>query len=69
MAISIAYGIAYATGLTLILLPVFLSLLNDVRVGISWLRNGKRPTQEEVEPAVKELKNEHELDDSISTHL
>lgn len=69
MAISIAYGIAYATGLTLILLPIFLSLLNDARVGISWVRNGKRPTQEEVEPAVKELKNEHELDDSMSTHL
>lgn len=69
MAISIAYGIAYATGLTLILLPIFLSLLNDVRVGISWVRNGKRPTQEEVEPAVKELKNEHELDDSISAHI
>jgi multidrug efflux pump subunit AcrB len=67
MAVSIAYGIAYATFLTLFLLPVLLSFLNDGRVVLKWVWTGKKPTQEEVEPAVKEIKNEQEMDDHLST--
>jgi multidrug efflux pump subunit AcrB len=66
MAVSIAYGIAYATFLTLFLLPVLLSFLNDGRVVLKWVWTGKKPTQEEVEPAVKEIKNEQEMDDHLS---
>lgn len=54
MAISIAYGIGFATVLTLILLPIFLSFGNTVKVGSKWLVTGKDVTKEEVERAIKE---------------
>ncbi|MEM9679823.1 MAG: efflux RND transporter permease subunit, partial [Bacteroidota bacterium] len=60
MAISISYGIAIATLMTLFILPVFLSFSNTIKVHIKHLRTGKRPTREEVERAIKELKVEHE---------
>jgi len=58
MAISIAYGIAIATVLTLIILPVYLSLSNSLKVHMKWLISGKKITREEVEPAVIELQTE-----------
>ena len=58
MAISIAYGIAFATFLTLILLPVFLSFSNNIKVGTKWLKTGDVVTKEEVERAIKEQKEE-----------
>jgi multidrug efflux pump subunit AcrB len=54
MAISIAYGIGFATVLTLIMLPVFLSFSNQVRVFFKWFRTGKEVSREEVENAIKE---------------
>jgi multidrug efflux pump subunit AcrB len=54
MAISIAYGIAFATVLTLIMLPVFLSFSNSLKKNIKWLKTGKDVTREEVERAIKE---------------
>lgn len=58
MAISIAYGIGIATILTLVILPVYLSLSNSFKVNIKWLISGKRVSREQVEPAVIELKPE-----------
>ena len=58
MAVSIAYGIAFATMLTLVVLPSLMALVNDARVNITHLRRGVRPTREEVEPAIKEMKGE-----------
>ncbi len=58
MAISVAYGIAYATFMTLFLLPLLLALKNSVKVGISWLWNGKKPTKESVERAIIETTRE-----------
>ena len=52
MAISLSYGIIMATLLTLLFLPVLLLTVNNIRLFFS--RNKSR---EEVEPAVKELKN------------
>ena len=60
MAISIAYGIGMATLLTLILLPVFLSVTNSLKVNIKWLSTGKKVTREEVERAIKEQYQDHE---------
>jgi multidrug efflux pump subunit AcrB len=57
MAISIAYGIGVATLLTLLLLPIFLSLTNSLKVQIKWLVTGNKIQREEVERAIKE-KNE-----------
>jgi multidrug efflux pump subunit AcrB len=60
MAISIAYGIGFATFLTLLMLPLFLSFSNKVKVFTKWLKTGDDITAEEVERAIKELKEEEE---------
>jgi len=60
MAISISYGIAIATILTLILLPLLLSVSNQIKVFIKWLKTGEKVTQEEVEGAIIESKFEHD---------
>jgi len=53
MAVSLSYGIIMATLLTLLLLPVMLLTINNIRLFIS-----KTGDRESVEPAVKELKRE-----------
>jgi multidrug efflux pump subunit AcrB len=58
MAISIAYGIGIATLLTLLTLPVLLSLVNESKVLIKWLWRGKKPSRESVERAISEMKYE-----------
>ena len=63
MAISIAYGIIIATGLTLLMLPIMLSFGNYSKVYLKWLWTGVKPTKEEVERAVKELKSERMMAD------
>jgi multidrug efflux pump subunit AcrB len=52
MAISLSYGIIMATLLTLLLLPVMLLTVNNIRLFLS-----KSANREDVEPACKELKN------------
>jgi multidrug efflux pump subunit AcrB len=56
MAISIAYGIAIATVLTLIMLPMMLAVSNSIKVKIKWLITNKAITKEEVERAIIESK-------------
>lgn len=58
MAISIAYGIGFATVLTLIMLPIFLSFSNSTKVGFKWLRTGNKISKEEVERAIIEQHEE-----------
>ena len=68
MAISIVYGIIIATVLTLLLLPIFLSTVNSIKVGALWFWNSEewafwnseKPSYESVERAVKEISAEHE---------
>ncbi len=69
MAISIAYGIGFATVLTLIMLPIFLSFSNKVKVGTKWLATGNVITKEEVERAIKEQKEEVHLQDQMVSKL
>ncbi len=69
MAISIAYGIGFATVLTLIMLPIFLSFSNKVKVGTKWLATGNVITKEEVERAIKEQKEEVYLQGQIVTKI
>ena len=65
MAISIAYGIAFATVLTLLMLPLFLSFGNAVKVASKTLWTGKKVTSEEVERAIREQhEEEHMIEDS-----
>ncbi len=60
MAIALAYGIVMATVLTLLVLPILLSVLNEVRRHGIWFWQGKKPNSQEVEPAIIELKSENE---------
>jgi multidrug efflux pump subunit AcrB len=60
MAISISFGIAYATVLTLLVLPLFLSFNNSIKKNVKWLATGNEVTKEEVERAIKEQKEENE---------
>jgi len=61
MAITVAYGMMIATFITLIVLPVFLVVLNRIKVAVTWVWTGKWPTHEEVEPAIMELESEKEV--------
>ena len=54
MAISIAYGIGFATVLTLIVLPIFLSFSNNVKTTLKWLQTGNIISKEEVERVTRE---------------
>jgi len=51
MALSIAAGIAFATVLTLVLVPSLLTLLSDARLLVHRLRYGFWPKRVELEPA------------------
>lgn len=57
MAISISYGIAIATLLTLLLLPLFLSFGNEVKQWIHWLQTGEKTDISKGNTAEKEQKS------------
>ena len=60
MAISISYGIFIATVLTLVMLPLFLSVSNSIKVFIKWMITGEHVTKEEVERAIIEQMSREE---------
>jgi multidrug efflux pump subunit AcrB len=62
MAVAISYGIGIATVLTLVMLPLLLSLGNSIKVFFKWLRTGEKVTREEVERAIIEQKSEHDAE-------
>jgi CDP-diglyceride synthetase len=51
MAIALAYGVMIGTAFILILLPVLILILNDLRRFFYKLWTGKTKTAEELEPA------------------
>jgi len=51
MALSIAAGVAFATILTLVLIPSLLTILNDLRLLIYRITHGTWPKRVDVEPA------------------
>jgi len=61
MAISISYGLAIGTFLTLLMLPLLLSVSNSLTVFFRWYVTGKKVTKEEVTRAIIE-KNYEELE-------
>ena len=56
MAITITYGILFATLFILLFFPILISCANDIRRIIHWVWNGVWVEAHEVEPAYKELK-------------
>ena len=61
MALSIVYGIILATFLTLLLLPLLLSVSNSIKVYLRWLWTGNKPTRESVERSVKEINGDNHV--------
>ncbi|MFK7983936.1 MAG: efflux RND transporter permease subunit [Saprospiraceae bacterium] len=53
MAISVAFGLIFITVIILVLLPVFIIATNRIKVYAQWLWEGKKPSLESVESAVK----------------
>jgi multidrug efflux pump subunit AcrB len=53
MCVSVAFGVAFATIITLVIQPAFLAILNDLRRVVYYLRKGVWPTPEEVEPGAE----------------
>lgn len=53
MAITIASGVAFASFLTLVVIPCLLYILNDLRLAGYFLLRGQWPTREQVEPATR----------------
>ena len=60
MAVSISYGIGIATVLTLVMLPLLLSVSNAIKVFTKWMITGEKVTNEEVERAIIESKYEND---------
>jgi multidrug efflux pump subunit AcrB len=60
MAVSISYGIAMATVLTLVMLPLLLAISNSLKVYVKMLITGKKVSREEVERAIIELKSKND---------
>jgi multidrug efflux pump subunit AcrB len=66
MAISISYGIGIATILTLIMLPLMLSVVNNAKTRLKWLWSGQVIDREEVERVIKEMKTQESLDGKLA---
>jgi predicted RND superfamily exporter protein len=66
MAISLAAGVACATALTLIYIPCLMTILNDGRCLVAYLRTGIWPTREEVEPAANRRKDQEILEQELA---
>lgn len=56
MAISLAYGVMVGTTFILLFFPVYILVLNDIKVWFKWLLTKERPTRESVETAVIDSK-------------
>ena len=50
MAVSIVFGLAFATALTLLLLPIFYMIFEDVRMGLRWIWTNRYTDTLEVLP-------------------
>lgn len=53
MAVAIAFGLLFATLLTLLVVPSLYLIGNDIRRALRWLRTGRLPTPEEVLPSLQ----------------
>ena len=69
MAISLAYGLAAATFIMLLILPPLLIAINNGRRIWRWLWEGEYATAEEVEPSVLEEVKEEEKQKVIDIEI
>ncbi len=63
MAISLAFGLVFATMITLLFLPITIGVLNDIRRVFYIIKKRRLPTAEEVEPVFAMLEQKRQLED------
>ncbi|MBI1320652.1 MAG: AcrB/AcrD/AcrF family protein [Candidatus Hydrogenedens sp.] len=66
MCASVAFGVLFATGVTLLLLPCYLAILNDVNRLVYYLRRGVWLEPEDVEPA-RRRHSHQEIEDAAGS--
>ena len=54
MAVALAYGVLVGTMFILVFFPVYILVLNDFKVLMTWIITRKKPERESVETAVKD---------------
>jgi hypothetical protein len=59
MAIALAYGLASATFIMLLMLPPILSSVNSLKRMLHWIWEGEKISPEDVEPSIIEERVEH----------
>lgn len=62
MGISVAYGVLFGTFFILLFFPALVLSMNDLKRSIKWLWTGSKPTREEVEPTLLDIKHLKEID-------
>ncbi len=60
MAVSLAYGVMIGTAFILVLFPVIIVTMSDLRVGLKKLWTGKDPDRESLEPTIIDSRREVE---------
>tara|TARA_Y100000589_G_scaffold155323_1_gene147968 strand:+ start:114538 stop:117762 length:3225 start_codon:yes stop_codon:yes gene_type:complete len=65
MAISVAYGVLFGTFFILVFFPVLVAFVNDINRAVRWLWTGKKPTPEEVEPAIIDMREQEEIQKNL----
>lgn len=69
MAIALAYGLASATFIMLLVLPPLLSSVNSLKRGLHWLWEGETISAEDVEPSIQEEKEHHPTSDDYEEQV
>ena len=61
MAVAVAYGVLFGTFFILLFFPVLIIIFNDVRRAASWLWEGKKPSREDVERVVIDMRRNEKI--------
>ncbi|MEN8190578.1 MAG: efflux RND transporter permease subunit, partial [Thermodesulfobacteriota bacterium] len=69
MALSVAGGVTFATGLTLILIPSLLMILSDFRMGSARIIHGRWFSREELEPRFEQLERQPDSEPDVMRNM
>lgn len=62
MGVSVAYGVLFGTFFILLFLPALVLSMNDLKRAIKWMWTGDKPSREEVEPTLIDIRRLREID-------
>ncbi len=63
MAVSVAYGVLFGTSFILLFFPVLVLIMNDMKRAIRWVWTGVKPSKEEVEPTIVDIRRLEEINE------